>query len=783
MPTDSPGGHCARCLLLFAIEPEDDGEADEDSSTADESLPEVDGCRVLEKIGEGGCGIVYRAEQMEPVRREVALKVIKLGMDTRQVIARFDGERQALALMDHPSIAKVFSAGSTRAGRPCFLMELVRGVPITKYCDEKNLATRERIRLFIEVCRAVQHAHQKGVIHRDIKPSNVLVTERDGQPVPKVIDFGIAKATGDQRLTDETFYTAFEQFIGTPAYMSPEQAGAGTDIDTRSDVYSLGVLLYELLTGSPPYDPQEISAAAIDKIRRRIREEEPPRPSAKLAAMRRETLTVVASRRATEPRKLATTIRGDLDWIVMKALEKDRARRYATANGLVEDLTRHLRDEPVSARPPGAVYQLQKFARRHKTTVTAAATVFLILVAAAALSTWEAVRARRAEKIALTESIRSSQNVQFLEDMLASLDPAVAKGQDTAMLRSILDQAAARIDRDLRFEPEVAAPLHQTIGWSYHKIAEDAPAEEHLRAAVRLYRTLPDQEINLSIALSWLALASHTRKEEIAREAFAHMTKLMDTLPKNSREAGFLANRTCALGTVLLQNGKTKEAEQVIQRWLDFQRATIGDEAPAFAGTLKYLGQVEEKRRNFTAAGDCYRRALEILRKNFGDEDVGVASARRTFGQFLMNTGDFAGADALLRQSLALNRKYLGSTHPYIALNLGDLSALQVWRGQLGEARSLLSEAMPLCAKASSGTNMNIFRQVQELASIFQKQGRYPEAESLLLEADTVERSFTKAEPTSYKKILQQLATLYREWNKPDQAAAWEQKLAAFEKK
>jgi len=310
--------------------------------------------KLLQKIGEGGCGIVYMAEQEEPVRRRVALKVIRLGMDTKEVIARFEAERQALALMDHPNIARVFDAGATGAGRPFFVMELVRGVKITDYCDQNNLSTAGRLNLFIQVCHAIQHAHQKGIIHRDIKPSNILVTLQDGEPVPKVIDFGIAKATAG-RLTDRTLFTAFEQFIGTPAYMSPEQAQlSSVDVDTRSDIYSLGVLLYELLTGRTPFETKELLQAGLDEIRRHIREVEPPKPSTRLSTLEREALTTTAHHRATEPPKLLHLVRGDLDWIVMRCLEKNRSRRYETANELARDLERHLHDEPVTARPPSA---------------------------------------------------------------------------------------------------------------------------------------------------------------------------------------------------------------------------------------------------------------------------------------------------------------------------------------------------------------------------------------------------------------------------------------------
>src|SRR6266849_4813344 len=324
--------------------------------------------KLLQQIGEGGCGVVYMAEQEEPVRRRVALKIIKPGMDTKSVIARFEAERQALALMNHPNIAKVFDAGATEAGRPYFVMELVRGIKITEFCNQNLLTTADRLGLFVQVCQAVQHAHQRGIIHRDIKPSNILVTQSlEGVAMPMVIDFGVAKATTNQRLTDKTVFTAFEMLIGTPAYMSPEQATlSSVDVDTRTDIYSLGVLLYELLTSSTPFETEELLKAGLDEIRRVIREQEPLRPSTRLSKMPGADLTTVAQQRQSEPPRLIHIVRGDLDWIAMKALEKDRTRRYETANGLALDVQRFLANEPVSARPPSRLYKLNKLVRRNR---------------------------------------------------------------------------------------------------------------------------------------------------------------------------------------------------------------------------------------------------------------------------------------------------------------------------------------------------------------------------------------------------------------------------------
>jgi serine/threonine protein kinase/WD40 repeat protein len=363
--------------------------------------------KLLQKLGEGGCGVVFMAEQEQPVKRRVALKVIKLGMDTRQVVARFEAERQALAMMDHPNIARVLDAGATESGRPYFVMELVRGVRITDFCDQNKAGARERLELFIQVCGAIQHAHQKGIIHRDIKPSNILVTLHDGLAAPKVIDFGIAKAT-QQQLTEKTLFTEIQQFIGTPAYMSPEQAElSGLDIDTRSDIYSLGVLLYELLTGRTPFDPKALAEAGLDEVRRRIREDEPARPSTRLSTLAGAEQTEIATRRRSGAPELIGLLRGDLDWIVMRCLEKNRSRRYETASDLAQDIKRFLANEPISARPPSTAYRLQKFARRHKAAIASAFAISFFLSAGLAASTISFIKERKAR--ARAESAEQAQ--------------------------------------------------------------------------------------------------------------------------------------------------------------------------------------------------------------------------------------------------------------------------------------------------------------------------------------------------------------------------------------
>ncbi len=415
LPLQTPAGLCPHCLLKLAERAAPAAPPPLIPRSSEQPGERIGRYKLLEVIGEGGFGTVWLAEQHEPVRRKVALKIIKLGMDTKEVIARFEAERQALALMDHPNIARVFDGGATENGRPFFVMELVKGVRITDYCDTRRLNTEARLKLFIEVCQAVQHAHQKGVIHRDLKPNNVLVTEQDGRAAPKVIDFGIAKATG-QELTDKTLFTRFNQMIGTPAYMSPEQAGMGSlDVDTRSDIYSLGVLLYELLTGRLPFSNEELLKAGLDQVLRTIREQDPPKPSTRLSTLTKEDLQTVAQRRGAEPARLSRLVRGELDWIAMKTLEKDRRRRYEQANGLANDIQRFLADEPVEARPPNGVYRLRRFIRRNRLTFTVGA----VLVVAVALGM--AIEARQSARAARSGTVDSKYQ---RDDQTQSNSPA-----------------------------------------------------------------------------------------------------------------------------------------------------------------------------------------------------------------------------------------------------------------------------------------------------------------------------------------------------------------------
>ena len=478
--------------------------------------------KLLQKLGEGGFGVVYMAEQQRPVRRYVAIKIIKPGMDTGEVIARFESERQALALMDHTNIARVLDAGATDSGHPYFVMELVKGVPITEFCDKNHLPPQDRLKLFIDVCHAIQHAHHKGIIHRDIKPNNVLVTLHDGTPVVKVIDFGVAKATV-QKLTERTLFTALGQIVGTPAYMSPEQAEmSGLDIDTRSDVYSLGVLLYELLTGTTPIEDKRLRQAGFAEMQRLIREQDAPRPSTRLSSLG-GTATVIATNRGLDVKRLRRVLSGDLDWVVIKALEKDRNRRYSTPGNFAEDLDRFLKQEAIVARPPSTAYRLRKLVQRNRAAVYTVVAVAVALLVGTAVSTWEALRATRAEKAALVAAAAEKEAkddavgreaetkavLDFVENRIFAA--ARPEGQSGGLGRNVtmgkaIQSALQYVKQGFTSQPLIEARLRMTLGKSFWFLGDAKTAAEQEEAARAIYSRLrgPD-DLDTLLAMHNLA--------------------------------------------------------------------------------------------------------------------------------------------------------------------------------------------------------------------------------------------------------------------------------------
>src|SRR5262249_5764018 len=508
--------------------------------------------QLIEQVGEGGFGVVFLAEQTQPVRRKVALKVLKPGMDSRQVVARFEAERQALALMDHPHIAQIHDGGTTPDGRPFFVMELVRGIPITDYCDQCSLTTRERLDLFLSVCHAVQHAHQKGVIHRDIKPSNVLVAMQDGRPMVKVIDFGVAKAI-NQRLSEHTLQTGFHQMIGTPLYMSPEQAEMSPlDVDTRADIYGLGGLLYELLTGTTPFEKERLSEASYDESRRIIREEEPPRPSARLSTLQ-DNLTAVAAQRRTEPRHLLRTVKGELDWMVMKALEKDRNRRYESASAFAADVLRYLADEPVLACPPSAGYRLRTFARRNKGVLTATTLIAIALVVGTVGSAWQA----------------SHANARRLEAETAPQE-AVANLQEA---REAVDQMLTRVSEEKLFNTPQTELLRKALLEDalkfYHRFFRQAGSDPAVR--------LGTGEAYRRTGQIYRQLGHPDRAERADGEAIAWLEKLVTDLPIAPASRLGLALSYHGLGDAVARVRRFGESESALRRATGLMQGLTAD--------------------------------------------------------------------------------------------------------------------------------------------------------------------------------------------------------------
>jgi serine/threonine protein kinase/Flp pilus assembly protein TadD len=744
--------------------------------------------KLLQQIGEGGCGVVYMAEQEEPVRRRVAFKVIKLGMDTKQVIARFEAERQALALMEHPNIARVIDAGATRTGRPYFVMELVRGVKITDFCDNNKLSTQERLRLFIQVCQAIQHAHQKGVIHRDVKPSNILVTVNDGVAVPKVIDFGIAKAT-QGRLTDQTLFTAFEQFIGTPAYMSPEQAVmTSLDIDTRSDIYSLGVLLYELLTGRTPFDQKELLAAGLDEMRRTIREKEPPRPSTRLSTMLGDALTTAAKCRQTEAPRLVHLVRGDLDWIVMKCLEKERSRRYETANGLARDIERHLNNEPVLARPPNRLYRFQKSIRRNKTAYTAAALVAGVLVLGVIGSSSQAVRARRAERdqlrqrqIAEKKERKSEQVAQLLKDMLRGVEPSMALGRDSSMLKEILDQSAERVGRDLDDFPEVEAELRSTIGGVYQLIGEYEKAETMQRRGLSLARKLFGNENTMvaqimnDLALSLTSLDKQTEAESLYLEALAMRRRLLGA--RDPLVAQTLSN----LAFLYRRQGKVSKAEELVREALAIRRERYGNENREVAESLHGLGLVLFREGRLDEAEETLQETLAMRRKMFGDLHPTVADTLQDLGLVYAAQNQQEKAEAALRESLAQERKLLGETHLETTTTTCMLVLTLLAEGKYEPAEILTRQCLTIREKQMPN-DARTYSTRSLLGACLLGQKRYVEAEPLLLSGyQGIKERYDKI-PWEGQHVLREaldrIIRFYEVTGQSDKVASWKQQIA-----
>ncbi len=685
--------------------------------------------RIIETLGEGGMGAVYLAEQEEPIRRRVALKLVKLGMDTKEVLARFDTERQALAMMDHPNVARVHDAGSTDMGRPYFVMEYVDGTPITDFCDAGRLSTRERLELFVPVCQAIHHAHQKGIIHRDVKPSNVLVALHEGKPVPKVIDFGIAKATSEG-LTEQTAFTAMGQVIGTPEYMSPEQAtGAVEGVDTTTDVYSLGVLLYEILTGSLPFETKEFRRAGWETVVKTIREVEPPKPSTRISTIGAGAAEVAAKRR-TSVTGLRRQLRGDLDWVVMKAMEKVRSRRYSSAAEFGADVERYLGNLPVAASPPSTIYRMRKFARRYRTALAIAAFIIVSL-------SYAAFESNRQRAAAVSARDESEVVTTFLSDMLGAVAPDQS-GREVSV-RQVLDQAEGKIGEKLKGRPLIQARLMNTMGNVYRKLGLADKARPLLEGSLafrekELGRNHPDVAQSLN-DIGGLARMEGDRKR--AKELFEQALAIRErTLPPDHPDVARSLNN---VGIILQETGESEAALLIYQRILPMQEKALGPDHADVGRTHHNIANLLIGTGDYKAALPHIDLAVRIKEKALGPDHIEVARSLSIKGSALYYLRDYATARRLMERMVSISEKALGPDHPELGQALNGLGAVLLTLEDYEAARTILERALSIIEKGFGPTHGLLDGPLRNLGKLCSETGDYATASKYLARAMSID--------------------------------------------
>jgi eukaryotic-like serine/threonine-protein kinase len=648
--------------------------------------------QLLKKIGEGGMGQVWLVQQTAPLQRQVALKLTRWGMYDNTLLHRFLAERQSLAVMDHPSIAKVFDAGATPEGQPYFVMEYVPGVPITDYCDQKNLKIRDRLELFIKVCEGVQHAHQKAIIHRDLKPANILVVEVDGKPVPRIIDFGLAKAI-NARIAEETLHTQVGGFVGTPGYMSPEQCDpTAQDVDTRTDVYSLGVVLYVILAGSLPFDTKEWKNKPLQEMLRRLREEDPPRPSTKVSTDR-DTSSATAEARGTEPKQLVSVLRGDLDWITMRALEKERSRRYASPSDLAADIVRYLNNEPVTARPASVSYRVQKYVRRHRYSLAGTGAVIALLISFAVMQNIQLLKTRRERDRANRERDRADRIAEFMTGVFKVSDPMERVGSKVTA-QELLDKAAKDIDTGLAKDPELQSRMMYVMGKAYRNLGLYTEAQSVLERGIKVGGSVlgPEHRDTLTImqALGWTLF-----QEGRLSEAESLQRRLLDTQRRVLGPADHDTLDTMGnLSVTLCEQNKYTEAINLEQQVLDQKKRVLGPEAFGTLATMDNLSVELAEAGRLAEAEKLERETLEIQYRVFGRENLGTISSMINMADIERDMGRDEEALKLYAETLDLEQKVLGPDQPETAVTRYSLACILARRGQMDEAVSNLRNAI-----------------------------------------------------------------------------------------
>lgn len=754
-----------------------DLKATSDSAAATVGLPARDlgsigPYRLLRILGEGGMGQVWLAEQSTPVKRQVALKIIKAGRYDDSAILRFDLERQTLAIMDHPAIAKVFDAGSTPESQPYFVMEYVPGLPITDYCDRKHLPARERLALFIKVCEGVQHAHQKAIIHRDLKPSNILVVEVDGKPLPRIIDFGIAKSIS-QQFEDETLVTRAGGMVGTPGYMSPEQADPSVlDVDTRTDVYSLGVVLYEFLTGVLPFDVKQWQTKPFHEVLRQLHEEDPTSPSTRISDT---TSVVIAEKRSTDTRQLASLLRGDLDWITLKALEKDRTRRYGTPSELAADIERYLNNEPVMARPASGSYRLQKYVRRHRVGVAVAAGLVLLL---AGFAVMQAVQLRRITR----ERDRANRITDFMTGMFKVADPNEARG-NSITAREILDKSSREIETGLAKDPQLQAQLMGTMGQVYVSMGLFPQGQAMLERAVQTGRRIggPDDPDALR-AMSYLSFlllrqGRYTEAEKLFKDAIPGQQRVFgpnDTITLNTRRY---------LASVFEFEGKYSEADSIITKVLADDRRALGPENAETLRAMNVMANILDDEKRVPEAEKLYRQTLEIQKRTLGPDAPETLTSASNLGGALQELGRLGEAEKLQRETLDARTHVLGPDHPDTLAVKANLANTLDSASRFAEAEAIDHEVLDTEARVLGSDNPDTLVTAGNLGSTLQRDGKLAEAEKLQRSTlDSKRRVLGPDHPETIKTRTSLAATLFIEGNDTEARAIYSDRIEAIRK-